>query len=160
MKKVFFILATLVVVVLFTSASSNKGKGGIVGTSAGDFTISNAAGVVSLSQFRGQYVLLTLWSSADVVSRLDNIKYDRYASKSANVVPLSVNFDRSSTLFTELVTADSLETSSQYYCERQDRSVFEQKWGQKQQYNTYLINPSGTVIAVNPTDQDIDRLVK
>ncbi len=153
-------MATLVVVMLFTSASSNNGKGGIVGTSAGDFTVSNADGVVSLSQFRGNYVLLTLWSSADVVSRLDNINYDRYASKLANVVPLSVNFDRSSTLFTELVAADSLATSSQYYCERQDRSAFEQKWGVKQQYNTYLINPSGTVIAVNPTNQEITRLVK
>ncbi|MBR5119280.1 MAG: hypothetical protein IK100_11655 [Muribaculaceae bacterium] len=160
MKKLLFIMATLVVVMLFTSASSNNGKGGIVGTSAGDFTISNASGVVSLSQFRGKYVLLTLWSSTDVVSRLDNIKNDRNASLRADVVPLSVNFDRSRALFDELVAADSLDTSAQYYCERQDRSIFEKKWGLGQQFNSYLISPSGTVVAVNPTDQEINRLVK
>lgn len=153
-------MATLAVVMLFTSASSNNGKGGIVGKSAGDFTISNADGVTSLSQLRGKYVLLTLWSSADVVSRLDNIRCDRYATTSEKVVQMSVNFDRSKLLFDELVAADSLNTSTQYYCERQDRSVFEQKWGTNQQYNSYLINPSGTVIAVNPTNQEINRLVK
>ena len=153
-------MATLAVVMLFTSASSNNGKGGIVGKSAGDFTISNADGVMSLSQLRGKYVLLTLWSSADVVSRLDNIRCDRYASTSENVVPMSVNFDRSKLLFDELVAADSLNTSTQYYCERQDRSIFEQKWEANQQYNSYLINPSGTVIAVNPSNQEINRLVK
>ena len=150
----------MVLVMLFTSASSDKGKGGIVGTSAADFTVSNADGVVSLSQFRGKYVLLTLWSSTDIVSRLDNIGHDRDAAKAGNVVPLSVNFDRSRALFDELVAADSLETSAQYYCERQDRSVFEQKWGVKQQYNSYLISPSGTVLAVNPSSQELNRLVK
>ena len=153
-------MATLAVVMLFTSASSNNGKGGIVGKSAGDFTISNADGVMSLSQLRGKYVLLTLWSSADVVSRLDNIRCDRYATTSEKVVQMSVNFDRSKLLFDELVAADSLNTSTQYYCERQDRSIFEQKWEANQQYNSYLINPSGTVIAVNPSNQEINRLVK
>ncbi len=153
-------MATLAVVMLFTSASSNNGKGGIVGKSAGDFTISNADGVMSLSQLRGKYVLLTLWSSADVVSRLDNIRCDRYATTSEKVVQMSVNFDRSKLLFDELVAADSLNTSTQYYCESQDRSIFEQKWGGNQQYNSYLINPSGTVIAVNPSNQEINRLVK
>ena len=153
-------MATLAVVMLFTSASSNNGKGGLVGKVAGDFTISNADGVMSLSQLRGKYVLLTLWSSADVVSRLDNIRCDRYASTSEKVVQMSVNFDRSKLLFDELVAADSLNTSTQYYCESQDRSIFEQKWGSNQQYNSYLINPSGTVIAVNPSNQEINRLVK
>lgn len=153
-------MATLAVVVLFTSASSNNGKGGIVGSAASDFTISNDGGKVSLSQLRGKYVLLTLWSSADVVSRLDNIRCDRYVTKSDGVVQLSVNFDRSKSLFNELVKADSLDTSTQYYCEYQDRSIFNEKWGASQQYNTYLISPSGTVVAVNPTDQEINRLVK
>ncbi len=153
-------MSTLAVVMLFTSASGNNGKDGIVGSSAGDFTISNADGVMSLKQLRGKYVLLTLWSSTDVISRLDNIRCDRYAEKSADVVQLSVNFDRSRLLFNELVAADSLASSAQYYCERQDRSIFEQKWGVGQQYNTYLISPSGTVLAVNPTNQDLNRLVK
>lgn len=152
-------MVTLALVVLFTSASSNNEKSGIVGTSAADFTIGNYEGVVSLNQFRGKYVLLTLWSSADVVSRLDNIRYDRYAAKSADLVQLSVNFDRTKALFNELVTADGLDASAQYYCEYQDRSIFNEKWGASQQYNTYLISPSGTVIAVNPTSQDISRLV-
>lgn len=158
MNKLFFIIATLAVVVLFTSASSNNEKSGVVGTAAGDFTVSNDDGQVSLRQLRGKYVLLTLWSSTDVVSRLDNIRCDRYAASSHSVERLSVNFDRSKALFNELVAADSLDVSTQYYCEREERSVFEQKWGTNQ-YNTYLISPSGAVVAVNPTNQEISRLV-
>ena len=160
MKKLLFVVVTLAVVMLFTSASSDNKKGGIVGSHASDFTIGNDDGMVSLSQLRGKHVLITLWSSADVVSRLDNIKYDRYISKSPNVVQLSVNFDRSKALFDELVAADSLNASGQYYCEVQDRSTFEKKWGIGKQFNTYLIGPSGNVVAVNPTDQEINRLVK
>ncbi|MBR6490157.1 MAG: hypothetical protein IKT03_06445 [Muribaculaceae bacterium] len=160
MKKLVFMMMTVMVAVMFTSAGSNSGKSGILGTSAGDFTIGNDDGVINLKQLRGKYVLLSLWSSADVISRLENIKYDRLASKSADVVQLSVNFDRSRLLFDELVAADSLKASSQYFCEIQDRSVFEEKWGARQQYNTYLISPSGTVLAVNPSNDDLSRLVK
>ena len=152
-------MATLAVVVLFTSASSNNAKGGIVGSAASDFTVVNNDGKVSLSQLRGNYVLLTLWSSADATSRLDNIRHDRYATSDDKVVMMSVNFDRSKALFDELVAADSLDTSKQYFCEQQQRSAFNQKWGTGQQFNTYLIDPSGTVVAVNPTNQEITRLV-
>ncbi len=150
----------LAVVVLFTSASSNNEKSGIVGTAAADFTIGNGDGVVSLSNYRGKYVLLTLWSSTDVTSRLDNIRHDRNATASATLVQMSVNFDRSQALFNELVAADSLDSSAQYYCEYKDRALFNEKWGASRQYNSYLISPSGTVVAVNPTDQEITRLVK
>ena len=159
MKKIFLIISTLAVVVLFSSASSNNEKGGLVGSAASDFTVSNDDGEVSLRQLRGNYVLLTLWSSADAVSRLDNIRCDRYVADATGVVQLSVNFDRSKALFNELVAADSLNTSTQYYCEYQARSAFNLKWGTGQHYNTYLINPSGTVVAVNPTNQEITRLV-
>ena len=152
-------MATLAVVMLFTSASSNNERSGIVGTSAADFTVGNYNGVVSLSQFRGKYVLLSLWSSTDVVSRLDNIRCDRFAAASQSVELLSVNFDRSKALFNELVAADGLDATTQYYCERRDRATFEKKWGTGQQYNSYLIGPSGAVVAVNPTNQEISRLV-
>ena len=161
MSKSFLLIATMAVVMLFTSASNNSnGKDGIVGRAASDFTVSNSQGTVRLSQLRGQYVLLTLWSSADALSRLDNIRHDRYASQPAGLVTLSVNFDRSEALFGELVAADSLDASTQYYCQAQDRAVFAQQWGTARQYNSYLIGPSGTVIAVNPTSQEITRLVK
>ena len=150
----------LAVVVLFTSASSNNGTGGMVGTMASDFTVTNDDGQLSLKQLRGKYVLLTLWSSADVSSRLDNIRCDRYAAEQADVVLVSVNFDRSKALFDELVAADGLDSSTQYYCERQDRSVFEQKWGGSQQYNTYLIDSRGVVIAVNPSDKELMSAIK
>jgi len=159
MKKFLFIMMTLAVVVMFTSASGNTGKDTIVGTAATDFTVGNASGIVSLNDMHGKYVLLTLWSSADVVSRLDNINYDRYVAGKSNVVQVSVNFDRTRALFDELVAADSLNASNQYFCDHQDRTVFEQKWGASYQYNTYLINPSGTVIAVNPSTEEVTRLV-
>lgn len=159
MKKLLFILSTLALVVMFTSANSNK-NASMVGIAAGDFTIGNDEGVVSLKQLHGEFVLLTLWSSTDVDSRLENIKYNRYAAQSEKTVQLSVNFDRTKALFDELVKADSLDASSQYFCQIQDRSFFEERWGANKRYNTYLINPLGTIVAVNPSDDELSRIVK
>lgn len=160
MKKLFFIMVTLVAVLIFTSASTKTNGGSLEGTTATNFTIGNDDGVVNLTQFRGQYVLLSLWSSADIVSRLDNIRCDRYAAQSSAIKLMSVNFDRSRALFDQLVANDSLNASSQYFCDKQDRSVFEQHWGTTQQLNTYLINPKGVVVAVNPSNQELAAMVK
>ena len=116
MKHFYYLIVTLVLVAVFTSASSTINSDSRLGTTAPNFTIGNDEDVVSLNQFRGKYVLLSIWSSADALSRLENMKFNKLAQNNDKLVQLSVNFDRSRALFGEIVAADSLDTSSQYFC--------------------------------------------
>lgn len=160
MKKFVFMIITLFAIVVFASASGNIASDSRVGSRAANFTIGNDDNVVTLNQFRGKYVVLSMWSSADAMTRLDNIKHDRMARDNDNMVHLSVNFDRSRALFNEVVSADSLDLSSQFFCEMQDRKQFEQKWGIREQYDTFLISPQGKIVAVNPSDNDLAKVIK
>jgi peroxiredoxin len=161
MKKFIFLTVTvLALVLIFTSASGNVATDSRIGTRAASFTIGNDSSVLTLNQLRGKWVLLTLWSSADAVARLDNMRYSRIARNNDKLVQVAVNFDRSRALFDEVVSADSLDLSSQYYCERQDRKQFDQKWGTAEQFNTYLIDSRGVVVAVNPGDKELQAAIK
>jgi len=160
MKKFVFVIVTLLLMVIFTSASGSVSSDSRVGNRAANFTIANGDNAVSLNQFRGKYVLLTFWSSADAVARLDNMKFGRFAALNDKVVQLSVNFDRSRALFDEVVEADNLDITAQFYCEKQDRKQFEQKWGTLTQFNTYLIDARGMVLAVNPSEKDLLQAIK
>ena len=160
MKNFVLIITTLVLVLIFSSASGNVSSDSRIGTRAENFTIGNDDKVVTLNQFRGKYVLLSFWSSADAVARLDNMRYSRLASANDKLVLVALNFDRSRALFDEVVYSDSLDLSSQYYCDMQDRKPFEQKWGTAQQYNTYLLDTRGVVIAVNPSDTELLKALK
>lgn len=161
MKKFIFLLTTLVAFVLmFTSASGTVASDSRIGSKAANFTIGNDSSVVTLSQFRGKCVLLSFWSSADAVARLENMRYSKLAQSNDKLEMLAVNFDRSRALYNEVVLADSLDTSSQFYCEQQDRKQFDQRWGTAEQFNTYLIDPRGVVVAVNPSEKELKAAIK
>lgn len=160
MKKSIFLMTTLALVLMFTSASGNVASDSRLGSKAANFTIGNDSSVVTLSQFRGTCVLLSFWSSADAVARLDNMRYSKLAQSNDKLELLAVNFDRSRALFDEVVLSDSLDTSSQYYCELQDRKQFDQRWGTAEQFNTYLIDSRGVVVAVNPSENELKAVLK
>ena len=160
MKKIIYLVVTIVLVLAFTSARSTVTTDSRIGTKAPNFTIGNDSNVVTLNKFAGKYVLLTVWSSASAQSRLDNMRYNRLARATAGLEQLSVNFDRSRALFAEVVAADSLDASTQYYCEAQDRKTFEEKWGSHDQYNTFLINTRGVVVAINPGEKELAAAIK
>lgn len=161
MKKVYYLIATLVLVIIFASASSNISSDSRIGNAAPNFTIGNNDEVVTLNQFRGKYVLLNIWSSADAESRLENMRLNKMVAGSDKVVQMAVNFDRSRALFSEVITADSLDISGQFYCEVQDRAQFHKKWGtDDQSYCTFLINDKGVVVAVNPSIKELAKVVR
>lgn len=148
------------VVLVFTSSRSTLSSDSRVGTHASNFSISNEDRVVELAQFKGKFVVLNMWTSADALTRLENIQLDRMARSNGKFVHLAVNFDRSKALFREVVTIDSLDVASQFFCENQDRRAFEKKWGKISEPCTFLINADGVIVAVNPTASEINSALK
>ena len=160
MKKFVYLLVTLLAILVFTSAQSTLTSDSRVGKRAANFTVGNDSVVVTLDQFKGKFVVLNVWSSADAMSRIENIELSKLVAGKENLVQMSINFDRSKPLFREVVVADSIDPSSQFYCERQDRARFERNGGAGEKPCTFLINGDGVIVAVNPTSSDILGAIK
>ena len=161
MRQLSHLIVTLLLVAVFTSASNNYSKDSRIGTTAPNFTIGNNEDVVTLNQFRGKYVLLNIWSSADAMARLQNMRLNKLVQGNDKVEQLAVNFDRSRALFNEVITSDSLYTTGQYYCEPQDRAAFMKKWGvDDKHFCTFLINTKGVVVAINPNEDELKKALK
>ncbi len=160
MKKFVYFLVTLCMVMVFTSSRTTLASDSRIGTKASNFGISNEKRVVELNRFRGKFVVLNMWTSADAITRLENIELDRVARGNDKLVHMAVNFDRSKGLFREVVAIDSLDVASQFFCEHQDRRAFEKKWGKINNPCTFLINGNGVIVAVNPTVKEILTAVK
>lgn len=160
MKKFVCLLITLCVVLVFTSSRTTISNDSRVGTKASNFSIGNEENVVELEQYRGKFVVLNMWTSADAVTRLENIELNKIARNNPQIVHMGVNFDRSKALFREVVTLDSLAVSSQFFCEIQDRPSFEKRWGSIDKPCTFLINGKGVIVAVNPTIEEIETAIK
>lgn len=160
MKKFVCFFITLCVVLVFTSSRTTISNDSRVGTKASNFSIGNEENVVELEQYRGKFVVLNMWTSADAVTRLENIELNKIARNNPEIVHMGVNFDRSKALFREVVSLDSLAVSSQFFCEIQDRPSFEKRWGSIDKPCTFLINGKGVIVAVNPTINEIETAIK
>lgn len=160
MKRLVFLFVTLTVVLIFTSSRTTIASDSRIGTKGANFTVENEDGVVTLNQFRGKYVLLNVWSSADAMARIENIKFNKLSEQNDKLVQLALNFDRSKALFNEVVAADSIDVSSQYFCQIQDRPSFEQKWAAGEKSCTFLINGKGVIVAINPSEKEILEAIK
>ena len=74
MKKTLLAVAAIAMLLVFSSAYNEKAIDSRVGYLAPNFTVSNADTTVSLQDLKGNYVLLTFWSSADAQSRISICK--------------------------------------------------------------------------------------
>ena len=121
------------------------------GEMAPDFSVSRNDSTVRLHDLRGKYVLVDFWSSADANSRLKSNEYNTLrVTDTGRLKRVSVNFDRSEELFNEIVTRDHLDPDQQYFAGSTDFDKLIQDYGVNQGYNSYLIDPQGKIIAVNP----------
>ena len=151
---------TIVAVLIFTSSRTTISSDSRVGTSAANFTIGNDSVVVTLDQYKGKWVIVNVWSSADAMARIENIRLSKLAARHDGVEQLAVNFDRSKALFDEVVAADSISATHQFFCHHQDRTSFNNSWGTDGTACTFLINGKGVIVAVNPSEQEILAAIK
>jgi len=156
MKKFLAPVAIIALVTLFMSARYVTPADSRTGFQAPNFTVANAQGALSLQELRGNYTLVTFWSSTDAQSRLANRQYDRLtASTDGHVRHLAVNLDPSEGVFTQLVTLDGLDSNAQYHAQGDEAQHLAQVWRLDSGYNSYLVDPDGTIIAINPNPIDI-----
>jgi peroxiredoxin len=123
-----------------------------VGDLAPDFKLEKAgnADVSSLSDLRGQYVLVSFWASYDAPSRMNNALMDYSLSKEGEKVKMvSVSFDELTSVFDESVLRDGLEPSHCYVETSGEASDVYQKYRLQKGFKNFLLDRSGVIIAKN-----------
>lgn len=155
MKKALSYMAFFVALGLLISAYSNRVVKAEKGYTAPEIEmVSNDSVEVSLSQLRGKYVLVNFWDSENAVSRIAAGEYDRYMRSGSIRKPfalLSVNTDADPKFFREVVRKDKLESSTQFHITDAKLKNLEADYRLNHGFSSYLINPQGKIIAVNPT---------
>ena len=137
-----------------------------------DFTAVNIDGrSFSLSDLRGQYVLLDFWGSWCGPCRRQNPKlvalYDRFQGQSfpdaEGFEIVSVAIERSERSWKQAIEKDGLRWPFHVVDRGGEEGAFggeiAARFGVRSIPTTYLLNPEGMIIAVNPSQKKVERLL-
>lgn len=155
MKKAILFIASFAILIITLSAFTDKATAPVIGYKAPEIILQEGNQVVTLSDFKGKYVLLNFWKSSDAESRLKCNLYNEIAAGKDNISLISVNLDSSKALYREIVKRDGLETSSQFHIEKTQVSKINNLYRLENNLKSFLIDPEGRILAVNPDEQNI-----
>lgn len=158
MKKPLIFLALLVILAISLSAYTPRVIAPEKGYTVPALSIESNDSVISLSDFRGKYLLLTFWASTDAASRIRCNEYESLVDQSANVRQLSINLDRNERLFKEIVCNDNLNPAHQHNLPPSKADGVLSEFNLSSTLRTFLIDPEGRIISVNPSLDEIAAL--
>lgn len=147
---------------LFSTSGLNNHRSGLkIGEKAPELSLNNSAETLKLSQMKGNYVLLTFWSSSDAASRIDCSKYSTWINANApeNLRHLSVNFDEHPELWREIAKRDNLAENAQFNVSGSKAAKIISDFGLEHGYGSVLIAPDGKVIGFDPKISELPSLL-
>lgn len=155
MNKIFLTFAIVGLLTLFTSAYYSAPDDSRIGYKAPALVLGNDDnGLKPLQQHRGENVLVSFWTSADAQSRIDNLKYDRLSKHDgSSFIHVSVNLDRSHSVFNSIVVVDNLDRSSQFATAPDVQQRIISNWRLDEGYHSFLIDRQGKIAAVDPDEE-------
>lgn len=116
---------------------------------------------IDLQSFKGKVVLVDFWASWCAPCRLANKKmvsfYNQHKSNQFEIVAISLDTDKQK--WNNAIAKDKLE-----YEQLIDPAGFDAKsavfFGVEQLPNSYLFDSSGTLVSINPAEEEIIQLIK
>jgi peroxiredoxin len=149
--------AVSVLVILFVSVAGFAQPS--VGQKAYEISLPDAKGAnINLSSLQGKIVLIDFWASWCGPCRrsepaLKKI-YSKYQSKGFEIYGVSVDEDKSA--WKMAVKEDQLE----WIHVNDSNGKVAGKWNLMYIPNTYLLDKTGKVVAVNPSHEELDKLLE
>lgn len=159
MKKAILFIATFVLVVVILTAFANKPTAPGTGYKAPGIAMSNDSADMVIDNYRGEYLLLTFWSSSDAGSRVRCNEYTHAANHIKGLSHIGVNFDPSKSLFNEIVKRDNLTNSEQYHVEGNQALTIMESYHLDRGMHSFLIDPNGIIVAVDPETETLNNLL-
>lgn len=160
MKKTI-LLVVLFIGLLITSSGFNKTTlNTTIGKIAPSLSYDVIDNAIKQSEDEGKYVLLSFWSTTDGASRLSTNDYSFWLNNhnDSNIELISVNFDKSEKLFREIVKRDGLNDEQQYNVSGNLAQHIKDEFHLDNGYGSLLIDPSGTIVAHNPSTEELSLL--
>jgi len=158
MNKTLLTIATLALLALFTSAYYSAPADSRIDCNAPTLQLGNND-ISPLTMHHGETVLLTFWSSTDPQSRLNNKRHDSLARNARGAFShVSVNMDRSSSVFNGVLTIDHLNRATHYRASQQTQPDIITTWRLQDSYHSFLIDGEGKIIAIDPDDATLASL--
>ena len=146
MRRTFTAIATIAILLVFTSSYNSYDVSVDINSFAPNFEISKLGNHFKLSETRGNYVIVNFWTSDYAEARIRK-----------NLSFISVNFDDSDNMFKELVRTDGLSEVSQFYEKDGMESEVYKRYRLKSGMNSYLLDKDGKILAINPTQQQLTK---
>ena len=82
------------------------------------------------------------------------MRYDRLARQSGDAyVHVSVNLDRSVSVFNSIVALDNLNRSAQFSTSVDVQDNIIKSWRLDEGYHSFLLDTNGTIVAIDPDER-------
>ncbi|MCC8120281.1 MAG: redoxin domain-containing protein [Bacteroidales bacterium] len=161
MKKTIFTIALMAVMLIATSGLSRGEAALAPGSVAPELNLTSDSQSTALSLMRGDYVLLSFWSSSDAASRVQCNAYSAWVNDchDAKIHHVGVNFDQEPALFHEITRLDGLDKATQFNVSGSAADRIISDYQLAQGYGTMLIGPDGRIAAINPSTSDLSSLL-
>lgn len=161
MKKLVSTVALLAALLFATSGYNEYDHTLAVGDDVPGLSVANGDTAFNLSESKGEYVLLTFWTTSDARSRVECQKYSKWFENNspAGVKHISVNFDEEPSLFREIVRLDKLDDQAQFNVNGSEASQIRHDFGLDNGYGSVLIDPQGAIKSFNPSTTDLRSLI-
>lgn len=160
MKKFLFIIAAIAIALVTSSSFSNRNAALEIGKQMPMTDIQTADDAMNLSTLHGKWAILSFWSAADAASRIAASQtYKNADALNADIKFISVNFDRSEALMNEIAQIDGIGGTLLHVTDTDAALQLRRKFSMNSGLRTFLIDPEGRLAAVDPTPEQINRLI-
>lgn len=157
------IIALFVVLVITVASRSDREYQAARGFRSPELTLISGqdSSEMDLSGLRGRYVLVNFWAASDAESRIAAHGFDRMMEKTGDerLCLVQVNMDRSLRLFREIVRRDRLNETQQFSVAAENASTVRNAFHLNEGMQSYLIDPEGEIVAVNPSIETVARAI-
>lgn len=161
--KSFLLITTAFISLSYTTRTSSLSGGINLGDTFTDIQhLDDVSGIeFSVSDLRGQKVLVNLWAAYDASSRKENVMLENIIEKENYPLQMvSISFDKSKSVFEKTIEMDKVDKKYQFIAKDYMHADLYERFKLKKGFKNYLIDENGIILAINVNANELAQLLK